>query len=73
MAWILLALGLVMIVEGLAYALAPLLIEEMLQLLRSLPLEARRQIGVLALVMGVLLAWGGHALLRASNGGAAPF
>ncbi|MEP3845578.1 MAG: DUF2065 domain-containing protein [Paracoccaceae bacterium] len=73
MAWIILALGLVMIVEGLAYALAPSLIEEMLQLLRSLPLETRRQIGVLALVMGVLLAWGGHALLQASNGGVAPF
>ena len=73
MAWILLALGLVMIVEGLAYALAPSLIEEMLQLLRNLPLETRRQIGVLALVMGVLLAWGGHALLQASNGGVAPF
>lgn len=73
MAWILLALGLVMIVEGLAYALAPSLIEEMLQLLRNLPLETRRQIGVLALVMGVLLAWSGHALLQASNGGVAPF
>ena len=48
MAWILLALGLVMIVEGLAYALAPSLIEEMLQLLRNLPLETRRQTHVTA-------------------------
>ena len=73
MAWILLALGLVLIVEGLAYALAPSLIEEMLQLLRNLPLETRRQIGLLSLVMGVLLAWGGHSLLHSSAGGSVPF
>ncbi|MEP1537269.1 MAG: DUF2065 domain-containing protein [Paracoccaceae bacterium] len=73
MAWIILALGLVLIVEGLAYALAPSLIEEILQLLRDLPLETRRLMGLLSMVMGVLLAWGGYALMQASNGGAAPF
>ncbi len=67
MAWVLLALGLVLIVEGLAYALAPSLIEEMLELMRNLPMEVRRQVGLLALVIGVLLAWGGHSLLQLSS------
>ena len=40
MAWVLLALGLVMIVEGLAYVVAPSLIERVLEVLRSLPQAA---------------------------------
>lgn len=54
---ILLAVGLVMIVEGLAYALAPHLIERMLEAMRDLSLEARRYVGLLALVGGVLFVW----------------
>ena len=37
MSTVLLALGLVMIVEGLAYALAPSLVERVLEMLRALP------------------------------------
>ncbi|KEJ95818.1 hypothetical protein SAMN05444149_10568 [Pseudosulfitobacter pseudonitzschiae] len=62
MAWVLMALGLVMIVEGLAYALAPLLIERVLELLRSLPEGMRRQVGLLALVSGLLLVWAAFQL-----------
>lgn len=54
----LLALGLVLIVEGLAYALAPQLLERMLEILRTLPETALRQIGSLAVVMGLILVWG---------------
>lgn len=54
---VLLALGLVLIVEGLAYALAPSLIERVLEMLRSLPIPARRQMGGLAMVSGVILVW----------------
>ena len=54
---ILLALGLVMIIEGLAYALAPSLIERMLETLRSLPESAVRQIGFLIVVSGLTLVW----------------
>ena len=43
MSLLLLALGLVMIIEGLAYALAPSLVERMLEMLRSLPEAAVRQ------------------------------
>ncbi|WP_299690929.1 DUF2065 domain-containing protein [uncultured Tateyamaria sp.] len=57
MAWILLALGCVLIVEGLAYALAPSLIERVLEVLRSLPETARRQLGALALVSGLICVW----------------
>ena len=50
MAWVLMALGLVLIVEGLAYALAPSLIERVVEVLRSLPQSMLRQMGLLALV-----------------------
>lgn len=53
----LLALGLVLIVEGLAYALAPSLIEAMLVALRQIPEAARRTLGLLALVAGLALVW----------------
>ncbi len=62
MATIFLALGLVLIVEGLAWVLAPSLIEAMLEALRALPEAARRQIGGLALVSGLILLWIAHAL-----------
>ena len=53
----LLALGLVLIVEGLVYALAPSLIEELLQAMRALTLEQRRMMGLAALALGVILLW----------------
>jgi uncharacterized protein YjeT (DUF2065 family) len=62
MATVLLALGLVFIVEGLVYVLAPSLVERMLEALRSLPENARRQLGLLALVSGLLLLWIAHQL-----------
>ncbi|MEM6760223.1 MAG: DUF2065 domain-containing protein [Pseudomonadota bacterium] len=57
MAWVLLALGLVMVVEGLAYVLAPSLIERVLEVLRALPEAARRQFGALVLVSGLICIW----------------
>ena len=57
MAWVLLALGLVMLVEGLAYVLAPSLIERVLEVLRTLPESARRQMGALVLVSGLICIW----------------
>lgn len=61
-ATIFLALGLVLIVEGLAYALAPSLVERMLEILRCLPESARRQVGLITLVIGVILLWIAHQL-----------
>lgn len=59
---ILLALGLVMIVEGLVYVLAPSLVERMLEMLRTLPEPARRQFGALVVVLGGILLWAAHVL-----------
>jgi len=62
MATVFLALGLVLIVEGLAWVLAPSLVERLLEMLRALPEPARRQIGALALVTGLILLWIAHQL-----------
>ena len=53
----LLAVGLVLIVEGLVYALAPSLVDDLLDMLKTLPLETRRLMGLAALALGVLLVW----------------
>jgi uncharacterized protein YjeT (DUF2065 family) len=62
MEMIFLALGLVLIVEGLVWVLAPSMIEQMLEMLRNLPNQARRQIGLLAIVSGLILLWIAHGL-----------
>ena len=62
MTWILLAFGLVLMIEGLAYALAPSLIERMLELLKTLPEQALRQVGLLAFVSGLILVWAAFQL-----------
>ena len=62
MAIVLLAIGLVLIVEGLVWALAPSLVEQMLEALRSLPEPNRRQIGVLAMVFGLIFLWAARML-----------
>ena len=57
---IFLALGLVLIVEGIVWVLAPSMIERMLEALQSLPEAARRQAGGLAIVSGLILIWIAH-------------
>ena len=57
MSHVVLALGLVLAVEGLVLALAPRRIEDALRLIASLGLEQRRMIGLLALALGVLVVW----------------
>jgi uncharacterized protein YjeT (DUF2065 family) len=52
-----LALGLVLIVEGLVYALAPSLIEQLLEAMRAMPVETRRAVGLGALAIGIVLVW----------------
>lgn len=55
--YVILALGLVLIVEGLVYALAPSLVEDLLAALRALTLEQRRLVGVAAFASGAVLIW----------------
>lgn len=46
-----------LIIEGLAYALAPSLVERMLEALASMSLETRRTLGLLTAVTGVTILW----------------
>ena len=59
---ILLAIGLVLIVEGLVYALAPSLVEDLLEALKKLSLEMRRTFGFLMLVLGVCFLLAARAM-----------
>ncbi|MBO6897681.1 DUF2065 family protein [Shimia sp.] len=53
----LLALGLVLVLEGLVYALAPSIVEELLEMLRSFSEGQRRTMGLMAVALGVLVVW----------------
>jgi uncharacterized protein len=53
----LLALGLVLVAEGLLWALAPGLIEDLLAALRQLTHDQRRLAGLAALTAGLILVW----------------
>ena len=55
MSLILLALGLVLVLEGLALALAPSRIEDLLAFFAGLSRDQRRMMGLAALAVGVLL------------------
>jgi uncharacterized protein YjeT (DUF2065 family) len=54
---IILAVGLVLCVEGLVFALAPSRLEDVLEALRQMSPETRRMIGLAALGIGVFLVW----------------
>jgi uncharacterized protein YjeT (DUF2065 family) len=49
------ALGLVAVLEGLVFALAPLHFEDLLAALREMPVPTRRMIGLAIIALGVLL------------------
>ena len=57
MSTIFLAIGLVLCIEGLVFALAPKRVEDIIKMLAELPFETRRMIGLGALGLGVLLIW----------------
>ncbi len=54
---LLVALGLVMVIEGLMLAAFPRLVERAAAHLSTLPVEVRRVGGIFALAAGVLLVW----------------
>lgn len=57
MEYLLLGLGLALMLEGLLYALAPGLVEQLLEALRALPQEQRRMLGLGAIALGLTLTW----------------
>ena len=57
-----LALGLVLIAEGLVYALAPSIVEQLLVALSALPKDSRRMLGLAALAIGVVMVWAAKGL-----------
>ena len=57
MSLVLLALGSVLIFEGLVYALAPSFLEQMLEMLRRIPEAVLRQLGALVVVAGLIFVW----------------
>ena len=56
-AHIALAIGLVMVVEGLVFALAPSRLEELIKALSEIPHETRRMLGLACVAGGVVLVW----------------
>jgi uncharacterized protein YjeT (DUF2065 family) len=53
-----LGLGMVLVIEGLVFALAPSRLEDLLRVLATIPVETRRLIGFVAIAFGaVLVSW----------------
>ncbi|WP_439137840.1 DUF2065 family protein [Roseicyclus sp.] len=52
---LLLGLGMVLVVEGLVFALAPSRLDELLRLMNQIPVETRRLIGLAAMTLGAVL------------------
>jgi len=59
---IFLALGLVLILEGLVYALAPSLVERFLIALSALSEDNRRLLGLAAMAIGLVMVWAAKTL-----------
>ena len=62
MTLVLVAIGLVFVVEGLAFALAPLRIEDALRWLQDMPVDRRRGLGLAMVTVGVVLVWAGRTI-----------
>jgi len=60
--WILIGAGLVLVIEGLLYALAPSLARQLAEAAASVPPGVLRMAGVAAVAAGVLLVALGRAL-----------
>jgi uncharacterized protein YjeT (DUF2065 family) len=53
-------IALVLVIEGLVYALAPSLVERLLEALREMPLQMRRNLGLATLATGLCILWALH-------------
>ncbi|MEL6520449.1 MAG: DUF2065 domain-containing protein [Pseudomonadota bacterium] len=57
MVTVLLAFGLVFVIEGLVLALLPDRLDQILAQLAQIPIEARRMLGLLSMTAGGAFAW----------------
>lgn len=58
---VLLGIGLVLVFEGLVFALLPNRLEELIKAISDMPIETRRAFGLVAVAVGVLLVWAAKA------------
>ncbi len=59
---LILALGLLAVIEGLVLALVPLRFEDLLKALRDIPVQTRRNIGLGIVAVGVAIVWFARSL-----------
>ena len=64
---LILALGLVAVIEGLVLALVPLRLEDLLKALRDIPVQTRRNIGLGIVFVGVVIVWASRLLYGIST------
>ncbi|WP_298908816.1 DUF2065 family protein [uncultured Aliiroseovarius sp.] len=57
MSLLILGIGLVLVIEGLVFALAPSRLDDLVQAMAAMSRDQRRLIGLVALALGVLLVW----------------
>ena len=57
MSLVLLGLGLVLVIEGLVFALAPSRLDDLVKAMAELSQDRRRMIGLVALAFGAVLVW----------------
>ena len=55
--WLILGLGLVLVIEGLVVALAPSRLDDVVEMLRRIPVDNRRMIGLSMVAAGVFMVW----------------
>ncbi len=48
-------IGLVLVIEGMVYAMVPMIIDNLLQALKDLPVSARRRFGILTALLGAVI------------------
>ncbi|MGV6888067.1 DUF2065 domain-containing protein [Rhodophyticola sp. SM2404] len=60
---LILGIGMVLVFEGLVFALAPSRFEDMLRLIAQIPLETRRLVGLAAVALGAVLVSLGMSLI----------
>ena len=54
---VIVAIGLVLVFEGLVFALAPQRLEEIIAAISRMPLDQRRIIGLAGVALGVVIVW----------------